>query len=206
MTKRALIINSSTNGEKSFTNKIIKSLIDQLNQIHSDLKCTHNDLSANQPPHLTQEIISAFYTPKQNQDEKAAQLISYSENAISSLVANDIIILGAPMWNFSVPSTLKAWIDNIVRPGLTFQYENGQPKGLLNNKKLVIISSRGGVYSVGDATSMDFQEKYLASVFNFIGVKDQYVIRVEGVGQGAEFANAALEKSLLEVESIAKKL
>jgi FMN-dependent NADH-azoreductase len=107
--------------------------------------------------------------------------------------AADVILLAVPMYNFSVPSTFKAWIDHVVRAGRTFRYGAEGPVGLLQNKKVFVVASRGGVYSSGPGKSMDFHEPYLRGVLGFIGLKDVTFIYAEGLNISVETATGALD-------------
>jgi FMN-dependent NADH-azoreductase len=98
--------------------------------------------------------------------------------------AADVIVIAVPMHNFSIPSSLKAWIDHIVRPGRTFSYSEKGPKGLIEGKKVVLVLARGGIYSTGPMQQFDFQEPYLRAVLGFMGMTDVDVVYVEGVGMG----------------------
>ena len=114
----------------------------------------------------------------------AAQIgaLTLSDALIGELVTADVIVLAVPMHNFGIPSTLKAWIDHVVRAGRTFIYSEGGPEGLLKGKRLILVLASGGVYSTGPAKQFDFQEPYLRAVLGFIGLTDIEVVRVEGVG------------------------
>ena len=107
-----------------------------------------------------------------------------------------MVVLGAPFYNFSIPTQLKAWIDRIVQPGRTFRYTADGPEGLAGGKTVVIVSSRGGVYSDSAAArSLEHQESYLHTVLGFIGVTDVRVVRAEGLGLGADAKAAALAQA-----------
>ncbi|HKU80430.1 MAG TPA: NAD(P)H-dependent oxidoreductase, partial [Rhodanobacteraceae bacterium] len=104
----------------------------------------------------------------------------------------DIVVIGAPMYNFTIPTQLKTWIDRILTAGKTFRYTANGPEGLVGGKRVVIASARGGIYSEGPATTVDFQETYLKHVFGFIGIHDLEFVRAEGLNLGAEQRAAAL--------------
>ena len=115
-----------------------------------------------------------------------------SDALIGELVTADVIVLAVPMHNFGIPSTLKAWIDHVVRAGRTFIYSEGGPEGLLKGKRLILVLASGGVYSNGPAKQLDFQEPYLRAVLGFIGLTDIEVVRVEGVAMSAIGADKAV--------------
>jgi FMN-dependent NADH-azoreductase len=119
---------------------------------------------------------------------------------LDEFLAADIIVLGAPMYNFGIPSQLKAWIDCLPAPGKTFKYSATGPEGLAGGKKVVIASSRGGVYSASSSMAfMDHQESFLKSFFGFIGITDITFVRAEGVNMGPEQRRSALDSALAEV-------
>ena len=106
--------------------------------------------------------------------------------ALDEFLAADVVVIGAPMYNFSIPSTLKAWIDRIAVAGRTFRYGANGPEGLAGGKRVVIVSSRGGIYSEGAMQALDFQEQYLRKLFGFLGVTDIEIVRAEGVNLSPE--------------------
>jgi len=129
-------------------------------------------------------------------DQRSTELqdaIRLSDEAVDELVEADTIVIGAPMWNFGIPSTLKAWIDHIMRAGRTFKYGPNGPEPLLpKGKKVIVVSSRGGVYSDGPMKLMDHQETYLRAVFGFLGLTDLAFVRAEGIAMGPDAVAAAL--------------
>jgi FMN-dependent NADH-azoreductase len=122
--------------------------------------------------------------------------IEASDAALEEFLAADVVVVGAPMYNFTIPSQLKAWIDRIAVAGRTFKYGPSGPQGLAGGKKVVIISSRGGLYGPGTpAESLDFQERYLRAVFNFLGVTDIEVVRAEGVSMSPIHRKNAIDSA-----------
>jgi FMN-dependent NADH-azoreductase len=126
-----------------------------------------------------------------------------SEQLVTELLASDVIVIGTPMYNFSVASQLKAWIDRVMQPGMTFRYTDQGPVGLTRNKRVVVASTRGGLYSTGPGACMDFQESYLKAVFGFMGIDKVFFIRAESLSRGAEArlhsmqdANAAISATV----------
>lgn len=141
---------------------------------------THN--LADQPfPHLEQIHLNSFMTTEQNRTPELAAAMYPSDQAIEELKEADIIVIGAPMYNFSIHSTLKAWLDHILRSGVTFKYTEEGPEGLIGIKKVYLAISTGGIYTNGPMKSFDFTEPYLRKVLNFIGITDITTYRVEGV-------------------------
>jgi FMN-dependent NADH-azoreductase len=145
-------------------------------------------------PHLDGATFAAMGTPA------GAAL---SDELIAELEAADTIVLAVPMYNFSIPSTLKAWIDHVARRGRTFRYTEKGPEGLLKGKKVYVLVARGGLYSKGaPAAAFDFQEPYLRAVLGFLGLADVTFIHLEGLAMGPEAANANRDKALAEIERL----
>ena len=111
---------------------------------------------------------------------------------LDQFLAADTVVIGAPMYNFSLPSQLKAWIDRIAVAGKTFRYTENGPEGLAKGKKVIVVSTRGGVYSAGPAAALDHQETYLSAVLGFLGVTDIEFLRAEGLNLGPDAKQAAI--------------
>lgn len=196
MSFTVLHVNSSPLGDRSVSRKLTAKILTELKHKHPDAIIVNRDLVATPIPHLDSVMIGAFFTPPDQRNEAANDALALSDSLISELFAADAIVIGAPMWNFGIPSSLKAWIDHVVRAGRTFQYSAAGAAGLLPaGKHLIIASSRGAVFSIGPMQAMDHQEAYLKSVLAFIGLTDVSIIRAEGVGMGEEALNTAMESA-----------
>lgn len=188
---RILHINSSVRTTDSISRKFTREFLDKRQAAYPDTVIVERDLAVNPLPHLTEQMLGAFFTPAAQRTPEQAQAAQLSEQLVQELFDADIIVIGAPMYNFSVSSALKAWIDHVARAGLTFKYTETGPVGLVGGKKVYVFTSRGGVYSEGPAKSMDFHETYLRAVLGFIGITDITFIHTEGLGMGeAAVANA----------------
>jgi FMN-dependent NADH-azoreductase len=193
MTHTILHIDSSPLGDRSISRKLTAQTLTELKVKHPESTILTRDLAANPLPHLDGMTIGAFFTPPDQRNAALHEAAKLSDQAIDELIAADIIVVGAPMWNFGIPSSLKAWIDHIVRAGRTFKYGAAGPESLLpKDKKVIIVSSRGGMYSESPMKAMDYQETYLRAVLGFIGLTDVSFIRAEGVGMGEEAAKSAV--------------
>ena len=160
-------------------------------------------LSENPVPHVDPALIGAYFTPAEQRNEGQKKAIALSDQLTDELLSADIVIISSPMWNFSIPSTLKAWIDHVVRVGRTFKYTEKGPEGLLSGKqKLYIVSSSGGIYSAGPAQVMDHLTPYLRAVFQFLGVTDVTELRAEGTAMGPEMAGASLKQAHSQINLI----
>ncbi len=202
-----LQIDSSPLGERSVSRKLTAKVLAELKAKHPDAKIVTRDFGANPLPHLDGLTLGAFFTPPDQRNPALAEAVKLSDQAIDEVLAADVIVIGAPMWNFGIPSSLKAWIDHIVRAGRTFQYTATGPASLLApGKKVIIVSARGGVYSDGPFKVMDYQETYLRAVLGFIGITDISFVRAEGVAMGDEAVKNALQSADLQLTEAIKKV
>lgn len=187
-----LYLNSSVRSTGSVSRQLSGEFIEKLKAAHPGAKVVTRDLAANPLPHLSESMVGAYFTPPEQRSDEQKQLIKQSDEVVAELLAADIVVVGAPMYNFSVSSTLKSWIDHVARAGVTFKYTETGPVGLVQGKKFVIFTSRSGVYSSGPAKAMDFQETYLRGVLGFLGITDVSFISAEGLAMGDEAVNSAL--------------
>jgi len=193
MTTHILHIATSPMGERSITRKLAAKTLTALRQHYRDHHLVTRDLSTHPLPHLDGTILTAFFTPDAQRDDILAKAVAPSDQAIDEILVADIIVIDAPMWNFGIPSVLKAWIDHISRAGRTFKYTPTGPQSLIPpGKKAIIVSSRGGIYTDGPTKTMDHQETYLAAVLGFIGIHDVSFVRAEGVAMGPDQLDRAL--------------
>lgn len=185
-----LVINSSLSGDTSVSRIIVDNAVKCLTEAAPGSVVTYRDVGDAPVPHLTSATVSGIRAVAETQAELAAQTLS--DQLIAELGAADILVIGAPMYNFSIPSTLRTWFDHVVRPRVTFEYKEGSVQGLLTGKRAIIVESRGGIYSEGPAKAMDFQEPYLKTLLGFIGITDVTFIHAEKIGSGAEAREIAL--------------
>jgi FMN-dependent NADH-azoreductase len=147
-------------------------------------------------PHLSLAALAASMTPAATRSPAERQAAALADALVEEVEAADVIVLAVPMYNFSIPSTLKAWIDHIARAGRTFRYGATGPEGLLKGRKVSIITGRGGIYSGNSlAKGMDFQEPYLRAMLGFLGLDDVSFIHVEGLKIGPEAATSGIERA-----------
>lgn len=180
--KKILHIISSPQGEASVSKKLGNTIVEKIKDKYPDSQVKERNLAATPFPHLDQAQIGAWFTPAENRSPEQLNTIRISEDAIAELMEADIYVIGAPFYNFSIPSTLKAYLDHIVRPGITFKYnEKGEPEGFLKNKKVYIAIASSGVYSEGAFQSFDHVSPYLKFLLGCIGITDITFIRAEGL-------------------------
>ena len=183
--KNILFIQSSPRGPQSYSQKVAQSMVDELKTRHPGANVVVRNLAQNPPPHVGEAFVGGLsILPDQRNPEQTAAL-NLSDVLIEELAAADVVVLAVPMHNFGPPSTLKAWIDHVVRVGRTVSYSQKGPEGALKGKRAIIVVARGGVYSDGPAKPLDFQEPYLRAILGFIGLTDIDVVHVEGVAMSA---------------------
>jgi FMN-dependent NADH-azoreductase len=161
----------------------------------------HRDLGAAPVPHLTIATLAGVRGVPATGAELTARRLS--DELIGELRAADIIVIGAPMYNFSIPTGLRAWFDYVLRPGETFSYSEAGPQGLLSGKRVIVIESRGGFYSEGPTQALDFQEPYLRTLLRFIGLTDVTFIHVEKLGFGPQAREAAVTAAKTKIAAVA---
>ncbi|MEH6344862.1 MAG: NAD(P)H-dependent oxidoreductase [Bermanella sp.] len=183
-TKNILIIKSSTAADYSVSSEIADFLMNQLQEKNGSeiqYKFTIRDLAKSPAPFLNNETVGAFYTPPEALSAEQVALVAPSQEYITELQNADIVVIASAMHNFSITSLLKAYIDQICRVGLTFQYSSAGPEGLLKNKQAILITSSGMDFKEEYAKSMDFQTPYLRRILSFIGIEDIRHIPVQGL-------------------------
>jgi FMN-dependent NADH-azoreductase len=192
-----LVLTSSLSGAESVSNLIVEEAVQQLAVRHPGLRVVRRDLAAQAIPHLTRA--SAAGVRGQAQTAAELQTRALSDGLIAELRAADFIVIGAPMYNFSIPSTLRTWFDHVLRPGVTFSYSAAGPRGLVTGKQAIVVEARGGVYSEGPGVALDFQEPYLRQLLGFIGITDVHFVHAEKIGHGPDARAAAIAGAVAEL-------
>lgn len=196
--KTILKITSSARGALSNSNKLVNKIIAELEQQYPGAEVIGRNLVSQIYPHLEESLLAAFYAQPENENAQTRTAAANSDEAIAELEQADFIVIGVPIYNFNIPSALKAWIDHIVRAKKTFSYGNGAPEGLVKGKKVYLAIASGGVYSEGPLQPIDYAVPYLKTVLGFIGITDITVFRVEGVNMPGNLEKA-VEKGLASV-------
>lgn len=178
---RLLHIDSSVLGDNSVTRSLTRAVTEEWQRAYPDIVVSYRDLATHAPSHLSADVLAAGAVAPAQRSPRQQQEAEVSEALLEEFLAADVLVIGAPMYNFSIPSQLKAWLDRVLVKGRTFRYTAAGPVGLAGGKRAVIVSSRGGVYSQGTAQAMDHQESYLRTALGFAGITDITVIRAEGV-------------------------
>jgi FMN-dependent NADH-azoreductase len=200
---RLLHIDSSILGGNSVTRTLSAEIVTRETALHPGLAVVYRDLAADAARHLSGAHIAARFGAAVD-DVALGSDLTKGDIWLDELQAADILVIGAPMYNFTVPSQLKAWIDRVAIAGKTFRYTQGGPQGLLTGKKAFIASARGGIYSPGSpAAALEHHESYLTGVLAFLGITDVTIVRAEGVSISPEARETALTKARAEISAIA---
>ena len=198
---RILLITSSPRVE-SYSTRVARRLAEKLAS-RPGSHLTVRDLTRQPLPHIDDSFAVARNTPADLLTSAQKSALSLSDELLTELFAADILIIAAAMINFGIPSSLKAYIDYIVRPGVTFRYGANGPEGLVRGKKAYLVVARGGQYSQHPMQGLNFQDTYLKAALGFIGITDVEVIAVEGIAFGPEVAEKALNAALARVDAVA---
>ena len=194
-----LILDSAATGESSVSRRLTRAAAEALVARDPEAHITLRDVGSNPIPHLTAETVPAIRAGIV-ETEAAREALELSDALIAELKAADLIVIGAPMYNFGMPSTLKAWFDHVLRARITFQYSEAGPEGLLKGKKAIVVEARAGLYSEGPAASMDSQEPHIRTLLGFMGIDDVTFVRAEKLAFGPEAAEAAIGDALGQIE------
>jgi FMN-dependent NADH-azoreductase len=197
-----LLITSSPRLE-SYSTKVARSLAEELASRAPNSTVTVRDLTREPLPHIDDSFATGRSLPADKLTPRQKEVLALSDKLLKELFASDTIIIAAGMINFGIPSNLKAYVDYITRPGVTFNYTDKGPEGLIKGKKVYLVVARGGVYSDGPMQRFNFQDTYLRAALTFMGVNDIELIAIEGVAFGPEAADRAVGAALAKVSAIA---
>jgi len=198
-----LLVTTSPRGAESYSNQIAQALVAKLQAAAPGAKLVTRDFATAPLPHVGEDYVVGRMLPVEERTAAQAGAVALSDTVIAELLASDTIVIASPMYNFGVPSTLKAWIDHLARAGHTFSYGAAGPVGLVTGKKVYLVQARGGVYSEGPMGGYNFQEPYLKAVLGFLGMTDVETILVEGIAFGPEATEKALSGALGQVAALA---
>jgi len=198
---RTLLVTSSPRGAESLSTRFATQIAEGL-QARSGGTLSVRDLAANPPPHITPAYIQGRITPEDARTAEQVEAVKIARELVDELQAADVIVLGSGMINFGLPSSLKAWFDHVIWPGVTFSYGDTGPKGLLTGKKVYLVTAAGGVFSEGAWAPFDFQTNYLLHLLGFIGLGDVEVMRVEGTVFGPDALAAAIASTEATIDAL----
>lgn len=200
---KLLLVTSSLFGDQSKSTQLAGEFVQAWRRTHPGADVVERALTAESIPHLSLGALGALMTPAEKRSSEQHATVAFADRLIEELEAADTVVLAVPMYNFSVPSTLKAWIDHVARAGRTFRYTAAGPEGLLKGKKVIVVTGRGGVYT-GDSPAkvFDFQEPYLRSVLGFLGLTDVTFVHVEGLKVSPESAEQGVARARAAIARI----
>jgi len=189
-----LVIESSARQQGSVSRQLTAQFIANWAAANPADSIKVRDLAVDQVPHLDASLLGGWMTPALQQSEAEQAALALSNRLTDELLAADVLVLAAPMYNFTIPSTLKAWLDHVLRAGVTFKYTETGSQGLLSGKRAFVLTARGGIYA---GSGLDHQEPYLRQALAFVGIHDVSFIHAEGLNLGGEF----MEKGLSEAKA-----
>ncbi|CAD5200369.1 FMN-dependent NADH-azoreductase [Pseudomonas sp. FEN] len=197
---RVLIIESSARQQDSVSRQLTQQFIGQWHAAYPADPITVRDLASDPVPHLDSHLLGGWMKPAEQRTAAEKAALERSNQLTDELLAADVLVLAAPMYNFAIPSTLKAWLDHVLRAGLTFKYTETGPQGLLVGKRAYVLTARGGLYAGG---TNDHQEPYLRQVLAFIGIHDVTFIHAEGLNMGGDFQEKGLNQAKARLAQVA---
>ncbi|GAB3853011.1 FMN-dependent NADH-azoreductase [Hymenobacter terrigena] len=176
-----LQIISSAQGAQSYSTRLSQGIIDKLLAAQPGSTVEVRDVATHPFPHLEEAHLQAFFTPVEGRSAEQQEAVRHSDEAIAQVMAADALVIGVPFYNFSITSSLKAWLDHLTRANITFRYTATGPEGLIKGKKVYLAVASGGVYSEGPMQAADFATPYLRFMLGFLGMTDVTVARAEGI-------------------------
>lgn len=197
--KNVLRLSTSLFAEASVSTSLIDDLLAGFEARGEVFQTVHRDFGKEAIPHLDSEWLQAITTPEESRDANQAAKVAFSDKLIAEIQAADTLVIGLPMYNFTVPSMLKAWIDHVARAGVTFAYTDAGPKGLLKDKKVFLVAAMGGVH---DTAATDFLRPYMKLIMGFIGLDDVEVITASGLNMGEEARAQGIENAKQEIAKL----
>jgi len=198
--KTILQINTSLFSEQGHSSQLANRFVEAWRAQHPADRVILRDLAQDPVPHLTAERFQAFLAPADARTAAQQAVVAYSDALIDELRQAEVIVLGLPMYNFGVPSMLKAYFDHVARSGITFRYTENGPVGLLGDKTLYVLATRGGAYQ---GTAKDTQTVYIQDFFNFLGITDIGFVYAEGLNLGEVRRQTALAAATAQINRLA---
>ncbi|QMV65551.1 FMN-dependent NADH-azoreductase [Pseudomonas berkeleyensis] len=200
---KLLHLDSSILGDASASRQLSRDVVKAWSAAESDVQVTYRDLASDALSHLSAASLVAAGTPAELRDAAQKHEVELAERTVEEFLAADAIVIGAPMYNFAIPSQLKAWIDRIAVAGKTFKYTENGPVGLAGGKTVVIVSSAGGIHA--GQPSGQAHEDYLVRILNFVGIDDIEIVRAEGLAYGEEPRAEAMKGAAQRISELFAK-
>ena len=197
---KLLQVDASVLGTNSVSRQLTADIVAEWRRVHPDTTVDYLDLAVDTPNHFDANALGIKVGLQAEPTEAQKRENAVSEKLVSQFLAADVIVVGAPLYNFSIPTQLKAWIDRLAQIGRTFKYTDKGPVGLAGGKTVIVASSRGGIYSTSEGgQAAEHQESYLKVVFGFFGITDVRIVRAEGVAMGDAAKAAALTAARADI-------
>lgn len=197
-----LQIQSSLFASEGQSNQLSNEFVAAWQRNHPETQIKVRDLAQETLPHLDAEIVAAFFTAMETRTAEQQKRVDLSDHLINELKQSDILVIGVPMYNFGIPSTLKAYFDHIARAGVTFRYTENGPEGLLTGKQAYIFATRGGQYA---GTALDSQTTYVRDFLNFLGITDVEFVYAEGLNMSPDTKTKALADARVKLQELAAR-
>jgi FMN-dependent NADH-azoreductase len=197
---KILRVDTSVTGPESASRVLTQALTDHFRATHPGAEVTELDLAANPLPHIDPVTTGAIRLPAERQDDAMKAAHPAERAVLDQFLASDVVIIGAPMYNFTVPSSLKAWLDRLGVPGVTFSYSEAGPQGLAGGRRVIVVLSQGGVYEAD--SPFEHHESFLRDFFAFIGIDDVEFVRANKIGFGPEAREQSLAEARVEIAAL----
>jgi FMN-dependent NADH-azoreductase len=194
-----LQLNASIQGDSGQSSQLANGFVAKWREQHPEGRVVRRDLAADPVPHLTAERFGAFLTPADRRSAEQQAIADYSDALVAEIQAADVVVIGLPMYNFGLPSQLKAYFDHIARAGITFKYSAQGPVGLLQGKTVYVFATRGGLYA---GAPLDTQAPYVRDFLAFLGLKDVQFVFAEGLAIDAQKRDAALAAARSQIDAL----
>ena len=204
--KSILLVLGSPRGRASYSHQIGRRIVDDLKARYPAAKVVVRNLAREPLPEVSEAFVNGRVLSEDKRSAAEAGALALSDVMVEELMAADVLVLATPMHNFGISAAVKAWIDQIVRPGVTFSYSDKGPIGLVKNKKVILVLASGGIYAEGPMKQYDFQEPYLRAVLGFIGMTDIEVVRIEGVALGDDAVRSAVTSAKAQADEIVRMI
>lgn len=198
---KLLHLDSSILGDQSVSRRLTAEVVEALRLGEAEVQVRHRDLAAEPPPAIDGTLMAARARPAAERDAAQQALVAQADALLQEFVDADVVVVGAPMYNFSIPSQLKAWIDHVTVAGVTFRYGATGPEGLMKGKRALVVATAGGRHA-GQPTGRAHAD-YLALLLRFLGIDDVRTITAEGLAMGAEVRDPALAAARAEIQALA---
>lgn len=197
--KQILVLQTSARREASVSREFTDQLVSALKARNPEAKVVSRELGLDPVPHLDETLLGGWMKPAEEQSPEERAAAARSDELIDELLASDVVVIGSAMYNFGITSTLKSWLDHVLRAGKTFRYTETGPEGLAGNRKVYVVTARGGRYQ---GTPLDHQQPYLETAFGFIGITDIEFVHAEGQAMGEGEAEKGREEAAQSIQRL----